>query len=424
MERSIIAGLFEPTVNDADISSIKSELESLLRSAGGISLNFFYQKRNVKKRKFLLGKGKVEEIKIYIENKNIQLVLIYNHLTNVQQRNLENFFKIKVVDRTRLILDVFALGASTNKGKLQVELAQLLYILPKLKGKGTELSRLGGGIGTRGPGESKLETDRRKLSKRISVIKKRLKKLNLSRNHFRIKKNSSFVPLVSLAGYTSAGKSTLFNALTDEDTYVTSKMFATLDPLVRRLNFPVPHTGYFSFLTDTVGFISNMPEELMEAFKSTLEEISEADLVLNVIDVSDKNFMRKKRDVENIFLLLKIHKNKIINIYNKIDLLDPFEKDVGYLSGEKSVSVLISAKEGIGIDILKDKIFNKLFSEYKRFRLKIDPEKTEIWNISSWAFVTKRSRRDNHIYLEILTTHEKMLKFVSEHLEVFYEVLT
>jgi len=422
-ETSVIAGFFSQKDSDEEIAAIKGELESLLKTAGGLSIKFFFQKKNKINNKYLFGIGKIEEIKSYIDDNNIDLILIYNSLSNVQQRNLESYLEIKVIDRTRLILDVFALRARTVKGKLQVELAQLLYFLPKLKGKGIELSRLGGGIGTRGPGETKLETDRRKINKRISIIKKKLKKLDVNRKNLKSLKGNSLIPVISLAGYTSAGKSTIFNCLTTENTYVTAKMFSTLDPLIRKMSFSGKRAGYYCFLTDTVGFIRKMPSEVIEAFRSTLEEISDADLILNIIDISDKRIIDKKKEVEEVFRKLNISSEKVLNIYNKVDLSDLSGNDLIPSEYKNSSNIYISALKCDGIGVLKDRIFRKVFSDFKRFRIVVDKSDTGIFNLNRWAIVTKKNITGNKINMEILTTEKKMLKFVTGHSEVFYEVL-
>ncbi len=229
-----------------------------------------------------------------------------NVLTTLQQRNLEDELGIKVIDRSRLILDIFAARARSQEGKLQVELAQLLYLLPRLTGKGTSLSRLGGGIGTRGPGETKLETDRRQIKVKIARIRQKLKGVTRNRDLQRQNRRSLPVPLVALVGYTSAGKSTLFKALTGENVFISDQLFATLDPLLRRVDLHDSHPGYYFILSDTVGFIRDMPDELFTSFTATLEEVRQADLVLHVVDMTNPDWPGQKAEVEKVLRQLDV----------------------------------------------------------------------------------------------------------------------
>ncbi len=423
-EKAVILGVFSHRTPEIEIIDSLRETELLLNTSGGIVKKKFFQKRHTPDKKFLLGKGKVREIENYVQIKKILLAVSINPLTNIQQINLEKKLQIKVIDRTRLILDVFSLHARTKKGKLQVELAQLLYNLPRLKGKGVELSRLGAGIGTRGPGETKLETDRRKIKKRIVTIKNSLKKINRDRREKVLKKKQSWTPLISLSGYTSSGKTTLFNKLTSESEYVNKKPFSTLVPVLRRLDLSNFEIGHFCFLTDTVGFIRNMPQQLIESFYSTLEEIRESDLILNIVDISDRRYSDKDIHVQRVLSDLGITNEKIINVYNKIDLKEEYIEEQISLPYEERNSVYISAKTGTGIIELKKVIFQKLFSNFIKYKILMKKEEYFPSNLRKWAIITREHKTGEIADLEIFTTEEKMLKFISGNPEVFYEIPT
>ena len=268
MEKAILLGMTFGLQRRREAEESLEELKELTLSAGGEVVLTLLQHRDRPDSKYLLGEGKVEEVAALLETLSPEVVIFDNRLSPSQQRNLERRWNVKVVDRTQLILDIFAQRAKSREGKLQVELAQLLFLLPRLTGKGTSLSRLGGGIGTRGPGEKKLEYERRSLRDQIVRIKNELKELSLRRSRTRENRRKSPLPVVCLAGYTSAGKSSLFNLLTREGALVSSRLFSTLDPLTRLVNLP---SGLPFLLSDTVGFIRNLPIELVEAFKSTLD---------------------------------------------------------------------------------------------------------------------------------------------------------
>ncbi|MEN8152626.1 MAG: GTPase HflX [Acidobacteriota bacterium] len=413
MEKVLLAGLFKNEHKDDEINSVFMELDSLVNSAGGISKKIIYQKKEKQDKRFLLGKGKIEELKLALLDEKFDMLLFYNPLSNIQQRNIENYLNIKVIDRTRLILDIFALRARSLEGKLQVELAQLLYLLPRLTGKGIELSRLGGGIGTRGPGETKLEVDRRTINKRISIIKKKLIKVRKNRELQRKERKSDPAPVVSLVGYTSAGKSTLFNTLANENVFVTNQLFSTLDPLMRRVELEENGNGYYFLLSDTVGFIRDMPEEVLQSFQATLEEVMESDIILIVIDISDENHFSHKKEVYKVLHQMNIKNKKIIEVYNKTDKneitgnfaakIDPMAVSYSY----------VSAKNKTGINDLKKKIFNAYFSDFKKFNITFPAKDIKIDNIKKWAIVSKIKYEKNVVHLEVLSSNEKMLKFRS-----------
>ncbi len=410
MEKSIIIGVFGYRQKDFEVKAVLEELALLTESAGGEVLGVFYQKRAVPDKKYYIGKGKAGEIKNFAYAQGIELIVFYNQLSNVQQRNLENFFKLKVIDRTRLILDIFATRASSLEGKLQVELALLLYHLPRLTGKGTELSRLGGGIGTRGPGEAKLEVDRRTIKKRISLIKKRLSKVIKNRDIQRKGRKSYPVPVVTLVGYTSAGKSTLFNTLTGEEVPISRKLFSTLDPLLRRVELKEIREGYYFLLSDTVGFIRDMPKELFQSFKATLEEMVQSDLIIHVVDISRPDYLERKREVNKVLNELRIPEEKIIVAYNKIDLLHAeFSKN----GMENEVN--ISAKENRGISNLKRAIFEKYFKDYNAYSITIPQKMINLESIKKWAIILSKNYNKSLINLEILCLKEKMIKFKEKY---------
>ncbi len=439
-EKSILVALFEPRARDSEINCILEEMELLTRSAGGQVVAMFPQKRHPPDVRYLIGKGKVEEIKNFACAQGVNLIIFYNHLSNVQQRNLEKFFDMKVIDRTRLILDVFATRARSLEGKLQVELAQLLYLLPRLTGKGVELSRLGGGIGTRGPGESKLEADRRTINKRIALIKQKLEKVIQNRDIQRQSRRSNPIPVVSLVGYTSAGKSTLFQALTGEETAISPLLFSTLDPVLRRVELGEIEEGYCLLLSDTVGFIRQMPKELFQAFQATLEEIVQSDLILHIIDVSDPYYLSRKEEVQVVLDHLKIPAEKIIHVYNKIDLLEKYRaagadptgimgptehtEDTEDREEKESAAafditetgkIFISATQKQGLRELKKAIFAKYFSDYERYRIQIPKGLINPDSIPHWAIVLAKSFQGGLLNIEILCSQENMVKFKEKY---------
>ncbi len=337
-EKALICGLFSAPQRETEIATCMAELLALCQTAGAEVVAQTWQKRPAPDRKFLVGMGKVEDIRLQAGAAGANLVVFFNVLTSLQQRNLEDFLGLKVIDRSRLILDIFAQRARSIEGKLQVELAQLLYLLPRLTGKGVSLSRLGGGIGTRGPGESKLETDRRLIKDKISRIRRKLEGVLKNRDLQRQRRRSLPVPLVSLVGYTSAGKSTLFKALSGADVIISKKLFSTLDPLLRRVDLYDIHPGYYFILSDTVGFIRSMPDELYTSFQASLEEVHHADLVLHVIDLTNPDWLGQKNEVEKVLQHMQIDRDKIITVYNKIDLLPDGEALQGRTRPARSLS--------------------------------------------------------------------------------------
>ena len=322
------------------------ELKQLADTAGAEVVARFLQKRPKPDPAFFIGRGKVQELALYVQQENVDLCIFDDELSPAQQRNIEQAMGVRVLDRTALILDIFAQRAHTNEGKLQVELAQLQYTLPRIMGKGLSLSRLGGGIGTRGPGETKLEVDRRRIRDRVAYIKGCISKVKNVRTLQRSGRAKASVPTVSLVGYTNAGKSTLLNTLTNSDIYAQDQLFATLDPTTRQLELPNKQQA---ILTDTVGFIQRLPHQLVAAFQSTLEEVVEADVLLHVIDVSHELYKEQANAVYHVLEELGAKDKTIITVYNKIDKLPEGSALAERLAKEEN-SICISAKARLNLD--------------------------------------------------------------------------
>jgi GTP-binding protein HflX len=295
----------------------QAELAQLVKSAGGVVIGQLIQRLDSPTKALYLGKGKLDEIIALKDELHFDTVVFDDELSPVQQRNLEEALQVKVIDRVALILDIFAKRAQTREGKLQVELAQHQYLLPRLAGQWSHLERLGGGIGTRGPGESQLETDRRLIEKRIHRLSAEVDKVSQQRYLYRQRRHKSGIPIIALVGYTNAGKSTLLNALSRASVASENKVFTTLDPTTRRIMLP---DGNFALLSDTVGFIRKLPTNIISAFRATLEELEEADLLLNVIDFSSPYAAEENHAVENILKDLGLLKKPAITVLNKIDL--------------------------------------------------------------------------------------------------------
>ena len=337
------------------------ELEELAHTAGAEVFAKLIQKRDRPDNATFLGGGKLWELKNICDNNEIDLLIFDGELTPSQQRNIENFTDVRVIDRTMLILDIFALNARTSEGKLQVELAQLKYSLPRLGGKGAEMSRLGGGIGTRGPGESKLESDRRHIRRRINAVEEQLKTLSKRRLLLRERRKKNAVTTVAIVGYTNAGKSTLLNALTNAGVLAENKLFATLDPTSRSLKLP---DGRSVLLVDTVGFISRLPHDLVEAFKSTLEEVVYADLILNICDASDVEFEEHLKVTRRVVAELGASDKPMLTVYNKCDKAPNLR-----FFGETGNDVRISALNKIGLDTLLETMCTLLENTRRKVRL-------------------------------------------------------
>ncbi len=345
-------------------SSIE-ELAQLAKAAGASVIGKLIQKLPAPSGASYLGKGKLEELVARREELNYNVVIVDDELTPSQQRNLEDALQVKVIDRVALILDIFAKRARTREGQLQVELAQHQYLLPRLAGQWSHLDRLGGGIGTRGPGESELETDRRLIRQKIDRLKKQLDEVSQHRALYRQKRKRSGIPVVSLVGYTNAGKSTLLNALCRADVIARDEPFSTLDPTTRRLVLP---DGRITLLSDTVGFIRKLPPTIVSAFHATLEELAEADLLIHVVDLSSGEASQQCETVEDILRDLHLVEKPRITALNKIDLLLTPDRvwdersALAYLSGQPCAenTVLISAVKKWGLTRLLTMVGEKL----------------------------------------------------------------
>jgi GTP-binding protein HflX len=351
-EKVILAGLLFPE-DLLDEEEILKEFETLVYSAGAISVGKAFQHRQSYDPAYGIGKGKMEEVLLLLKQTGAKTVLFLNNLTPVQQRNLEKAFQKKVVDRTALILDIFAQRARTKEGKLQVELAQLKYQLPRLSEIWETFSRLGGGIGTRGPGEQKLESDRRKIQDRIRKLESEIKKVRKHRELLREGRKRKNLLTASLIGYTNSGKTSLLNALTGSRAYVAEKFFATLDPLVRKLTF---NNDKPLLLTDTVGFLKNLPPQLITAFKATLEELEESDLLIHVLDGSNPQNLKLAEDVQEILEELNLMEKPVILVINKSDKINSASKKE--LQESFPDSFFVSALTGKGLEELKTALQN------------------------------------------------------------------
>ena len=326
-----------------------NELKELARSAGAEVVHVLTGSRRTPDPKYFIGTGKLEELKAAIEETEADLVLFNHVLSPSQQRNLEAALEFRVVDRNGLILDIFALRAKTYDGKLQVELAQLNHLSTRLTRGWTHLDRQKGGIGMRGTGETQLEDDRRQVAMRIKLIQGRLEKVVKQRHQGRARRKRAEIPNLSLVGYTNAGKSTLFNALTGADIYAANQLFATLDPTLRR--FKLANASEV-VLADTVGFIRHLPHELVAAFKSTLQEATEADLLLHIIDASDENRDETIFEVNQVLKEIGADTNQQLEVFNKIDLLDGFVPRIDRNEQGKPTRVWLSAQTGAGMELL------------------------------------------------------------------------
>ncbi len=346
-ERAALVGLFSGSSRHFDPEHSLDELAGLAAASGGVVVLRVLQDRPKPDPATFLGSGKVAALAPACDEVRADVVIFDNELTPAQLRNLEKALDRKVVDRTQLILDIFARRARTREGKLQVELAQLKYLMPRLTGSGTALSRLGGGIGTRGPGETKLETDRRRIRHRISILSKEIDTVRRRRSQLRERRHKAAVPTAALVGYTNAGKTTLFNRLTGDDAVVSDALFVTLDPLVRKVRLPDTRE---LLVSDTVGFIERLPHSLVAAFRATLEEVAAADLLVHVIDASNPERERHIAAVRTVLTEVGAGRVPVLDAFNKCDLLDEDER--GRLRALYPGGLCVSALRGEGRDEL------------------------------------------------------------------------
>ncbi|MCE4993564.1 GTPase HflX [Staphylococcus xylosus] len=351
LETAILIGVHAQTDNDFNFESTMEELASLSRTCQLDVQEQFTQNRINVDNKYYVGKGKLDEIKAYVEFHDIDVVVANDELTTAQSKTLNGNLNVKIIDRTQLILEIFALRARSKEGKLQVELAQLDYLMPRLQGHGRSLSRLGGGIGTRGPGETKLEMDRRHIRTRMNEIKHQLETVVEHRERYRNKREQNHVFQVALVGYTNAGKSSWFNALAKETTYEKNLLFATLDPKTRQIQI---NDGFNLVISDTVGFIQKLPTTLIAAFKSTLEEAKNADLLLHVVDSSHPEYRAQYDTVNQIIGDLEMGQIPQAIIFNKKDLHE------GTLPATNKPHVFVSSREQVDVEKVKELLYNEV----------------------------------------------------------------
>ena len=355
-DRVLLVGVMTDNTTPQVFQDRLEELARLVETAGGQVLQTVRQKRSRIHPQTVVGEGKVQEIALTAQTLGVNLIVFDRDLTPAQVRNLETQIGIRIVDRTEVILDIFAQRAQSRAGKLQVELAQLEYMLPRLTGRGQAMSRLGGGIGTRGPGETKLETERRTIARRIARLQQEVNQLQAHRSRLRQQRQHQEVPSVAIVGYTNAGKSTLLNALTNAEIYTADQLFATLDPTTRRLMIPDAETGESQaiVLTDTVGFIHELPASLMDAFRATLEEVTEADALLHVVDLSHPAWQSQIRSVMSILAEMPITPGPALVALNKIDQVD--SNTLAVAQEEFPQAVFISAGDRLGLETLRRRL--------------------------------------------------------------------
>ncbi|WP_440895402.1 GTPase HflX [Amphibacillus sp. Q70] len=359
-ENVLIIAVQKKDNDDTRFHYSMEEIKSLTETAKGQVKEVITQKRDQPHPATYLGSGKIAEINELIEDEDIQLIVANDELSASQMRNLQNQTGRSIIDRSQLILDIFANRATTSEGKLQVELAQYQYLLPRLHGQGLALSRLGGGIGTRGPGETKLESDRRHINRRINEIKRKLTTVVNQRKQYRKRRRLNHIFKITIVGYTNAGKSTLFNRLTQSDSFEEDQLFATLDPMSRKLKLP---SGLMPIITDTVGFMQDLPTELIAAFRSTLEEVTEADLIYHVVDASHPDHDQQQATVVNLLKELEADHIPMLTIYNKMDRVD--YEFVPLLKPALKVSAL-EADDRSQILHETEKLIKKIWTRYER----------------------------------------------------------
>ncbi|MGL6107967.1 GTPase HflX [Romboutsia sp.] len=383
-ERALIVGLnitsIARRIDDIDINESMEELKELVKAAGAEVVGSLIQNKQTRDAAYYIGKGKVEEIKAYSESLGATMVVFNDELSGAHIRNIEEVVGIKIIDRTTLILDIFAQRALTREGKLQVEIAQLKYRLPRLYGMGGQMSRTGAGIGTRGPGEQKLEVDKRHILNKAADIRRELREVKKNRETQRVQRLKSNIPIVAIVGYTNAGKSTLLNELIKthkdydqaKEVFAKDMLFATLDVTLRKAL--LPNKKEF-LVVDTVGFVSKLPHDLVEAFKATLEEVQYADLILHVIDATNSSYEIQKKTTETVLKELKADDKHTILVYNKIDKL---ELDIYPKNSDETI--YISAKKGINMDELLQMIQDALMKNTYSVTLLLPYERGDIFS--------------------------------------------
>ncbi|MGY3724179.1 GTP-binding protein HflX [Granulicatella balaenopterae] len=377
-EKVILVAVQKEELDEAFEYSIE-EMKRLVETAQGEVVAVITQKREAYSGRTMVGKGKVEEIAMMVDDLAADIVVFYQSLTGSMAKNLQEQINARIIDRTQLILDIFAMRARSKEGKLQVQLAQMNYLLPRLSGQGSSLSRLGGGIGTRGPGETQLEVDRRVIRKQIRDIERQLEETKKHRERSRMKRKNSRSFQMGLIGYTNAGKSTILNALTDAGTYEENQLFATLDPLTRKIDYP---GQYEITLTDTVGFIQDLPTTLIHAFESTLEESKNVDLLIHVVDASAENFLTHEKTVLALLDELEMKEIPIVTIYNKMDQALPRFQASAY------PNLQISAKNPADIERLKEFLLTEMKQCMTPYHYALEPyEQAEMIRLQQQTIV-------------------------------------
>jgi GTP-binding protein HflX len=395
-ERAALVGLIAGRAGRLEAERSLDELAGLAEAAGAVVVLRVLQERPRPDPSTFLGAGKIATLSLSCAETDADVVIVDNELSPAQLRHIEEAVHRKIIDRTQLILDIFARRARTREGKLQVELAQLKYLLPRLVGAGAALSRLGGGIGTRGPGETKLETDRRRIRTRIHAVSEDIDQVRRRRAHLRERRHKASVPTVALVGYTNAGKTTLFNALTNADAEASNALFVTLDPLVRQVRLPDSRE---LLVSDTVGFIDRLPHALVAAFRATLEEVADADLVLHVIDAATTDRDRRIGAVHQVLEEVGAHDVPALDVYNKCDAITAHERR--RLQDQDPATLCISALKRDGLRELIDTIASRLALDVRRVTLTFDPDepvdRERIARIYRHGRVLEHEARDGRI---------------------------
>ncbi|WP_339227794.1 GTPase HflX [Oceanobacillus sp. FSL K6-2867] len=391
-EKILIIAVKQKTQNDDQFQSTLEELISLSKTAGGTVEKVMTQNRNRIHPATYIGEGKVHEMLAVMEETEIDLVLSNDELSAGQLRNLTDLLGVRIIDRSQLILDIFAMRARTKEGKLQVELAQLEYMLPRLHGQGVAMSRLGGGIGTRGPGETKLETDRRHINKRIDDIKRRLKLVVNQRTQYRKRRKNNAILQIAIVGYTNAGKSTLFNRLTMSNSLEEDLLFATLDPLTRKVRLP---SGFELLMTDTVGFLQELPTALIASFRSTLEEVVESDFLLHVVDASHPNRVEQQDTVNHLLEELGAEHLPMLTLYNKKDMVS------GDFIPDNHPYLFISAYNQNDNEQVLQKVEDMLKEQWQHYSVELKPDQGSLINklIQETIITRKLFEEEKNSYL-------------------------